>query len=160
MDACPGLLLGYRNFLPEWSFALENLAKICGTGVRALRYITLAIANRRVGVRGPNGAGKSSLMRTSATLQEPDSGCIGRLRGGEHLRLRPSPGRKPGRARQSPARAKSKANSARNTLRFVVKEKPAKGGVGPYQKLIDRFCYDNVKPLEAQKAGSKPVAVK
>jgi ABC-type multidrug transport system ATPase subunit len=28
------------------------------------------------GLLGPNGAGKSSLMRTVATLQDPDSGAI------------------------------------------------------------------------------------
>ena len=30
----------------------------------------------RIGLVGKNGAGKSSLMRTVATLQEPDNGTI------------------------------------------------------------------------------------
>ena len=55
---------------------------------------------------------------------------------------------------------KVKLTQPETTLHFVVNEKPAKGGVDPFQKLIDRFYYDNVKPLEEQQAGSKPVAVK
>jgi ABC-2 type transport system permease protein len=55
---------------------------------------------------------------------------------------------------------KVKLTQPETTLRFVVSEKPAKAGVDPYQKLIDRFYYDNVKPLEETKAGSKEVAVK
>jgi ABC-type multidrug transport system ATPase subunit len=45
------------------------------------------------GLRGPDGAGKSSLMRTLATLQEPDSctatlGDIDVLKQGDELRKR------------------------------------------------------------------------
>ena len=45
-------------------------------GVRALKNVSLTIGNNMFGLLGPNGAGKSSLMRTIATLQEPDSGAI------------------------------------------------------------------------------------
>ena len=33
-------------------------------------------------------------------------------------------------------------------LEFVVKGKPAKAGIDPYNKLIDRVSDDNVKPVE------------
>jgi len=33
------------------------------------------------------------------------------------------------------------------TLHFVVNEKPAKAGIDPFQKLIDRHWYDNVRPV-------------
>ena len=55
---------------------------------------------------------------------------------------------------------KLKLTKPETTFRFVVNEKPAKAGVDPYQKLIDRYYFDNVKPVDEQKAGSKPVAVK
>ncbi|MGA0559583.1 ABC transporter permease/M1 family aminopeptidase [Larkinella sp. VNQ87] len=35
-----------------------------------------------------------------------------------------------------------------HTLEFVVKGKPAKAGIDPYNKLIDRVSDDNVKPVE------------
>jgi ABC-type multidrug transport system ATPase subunit len=44
--------------------------------VQALRNLSLTIGNNMFGLLGPNGAGKSSLMRTIATLQDPDSGSI------------------------------------------------------------------------------------
>jgi ABC-type multidrug transport system ATPase subunit len=44
--------------------------------VHALNGVTLEIPNGMFGLLGPNGAGKSSLMRTIATLQDPDSGSI------------------------------------------------------------------------------------
>jgi len=55
---------------------------------------------------------------------------------------------------------KVKLTKPEETLHFVVNEKPAKGGIDPYQKLIDRFYYDNVKPLEEQKPAAKSVAVR
>src|SRR3982750_186311 len=55
---------------------IEHLAKTYHNGVRALHDITLTIPRGMFGLLGPNGAGKSSLMRTIATLQEPDTGSI------------------------------------------------------------------------------------
>ena len=55
---------------------IEHLAKIYPNGVHALRDVTLTIPRGMFGLLGPNGAGKSSLMRTIATLQEPDTGSI------------------------------------------------------------------------------------
>src|SRR5687767_4185312 len=55
---------------------IENLSKTYPNGTRALRDITLEIPTGMFGLLGPNGAGKSSLMRTIATLQEPDTGSI------------------------------------------------------------------------------------
>jgi ABC-2 type transport system ATP-binding protein len=55
---------------------IEHLAKTYPNGVRALHDVTLTIPRGMFGLLGPNGAGKSSLMRTIATLQEPDTGSI------------------------------------------------------------------------------------
>ncbi|GAB2797217.1 ABC transporter ATP-binding protein [Rhabdobacter roseus] len=55
---------------------IENLNKTYSNGVQALKNISLTIDQGMFGLLGPNGAGKSSLMRTIATLQEPDSGSI------------------------------------------------------------------------------------
>ena len=55
---------------------IENLSKTYSNGVHALKNITLTIPQGMFGLLGPNGAGKSSLMRTMATLQQPDSGSI------------------------------------------------------------------------------------
>ena len=58
--------------------ALEivGLSKTYSNGVRALKNLSLSIGNNMFGLLGPNGAGKSSLMRTIATLQDPDAGTI------------------------------------------------------------------------------------
>ena len=53
---------------------IRELSKTYGNGVRALNKVSLDIPKGMFGLLGPNGAGKSSLMRTLATLQEPDSG--------------------------------------------------------------------------------------
>lgn len=55
---------------------------------------------------------------------------------------------------------KVKLTQPETTLHFVVNEKPAKAGIDPYQKLIDRYYFDNVKHLEAQQPAPKPVAVR
>ncbi|MGZ8471082.1 MAG: ATP-binding cassette domain-containing protein, partial [Gemmatirosa sp.] len=55
---------------------IEHLAKTYPNGVRALHDVTLTIPRGMFGLLGPNGAGKSSLMRTLATLQEPDTGSV------------------------------------------------------------------------------------
>jgi ABC-type multidrug transport system ATPase subunit len=55
---------------------ISGLSKTYPNGVRALRNLSLTIGNNMFGLLGPNGAGKSSLMRTIATLQDPDSGSI------------------------------------------------------------------------------------
>jgi ABC-2 type transport system ATP-binding protein len=55
---------------------IDGLNKTYANGVHALKDVTLDIPFGLFGLLGPNGAGKSSLMRTIATLQEPDSGSI------------------------------------------------------------------------------------
>ncbi len=55
---------------------IAGLSKTYPNGVQALKDLTLSIGNNMFGLLGPNGAGKSSLMRTIATLQDPDSGSI------------------------------------------------------------------------------------
>jgi ABC-2 type transport system ATP-binding protein len=55
--------------------SIRNLSKSYGE-VPALRDVSLEIPAGMFGLLGPNGAGKSSLMRTIATLQDPDSGTI------------------------------------------------------------------------------------
>jgi ABC-type multidrug transport system ATPase subunit len=58
------------------ALTITDLSKTYPNGVRALRNLSLNIGNHMFGLLGPNGAGKSSLMRTIATLQDPDSGSI------------------------------------------------------------------------------------
>ncbi len=58
------------------ALTITDLSKTYPNGVRALKNVSLTIGNNMFGLLGPNGAGKSSLMRTIATLQDPDSGAI------------------------------------------------------------------------------------
>lgn len=55
---------------------IRNVSKTYDNGVQALKEVNLDIRKGMFGLLGPNGAGKSSLMRTIATLQEPDTGEI------------------------------------------------------------------------------------
>lgn len=55
---------------------INNIAKTYDNGVKALNAVDLKIDKGLFGLLGPNGAGKSSLMRTIATLQQPDQGTI------------------------------------------------------------------------------------
>lgn len=55
---------------------ITNISKTYQNGVKALDNINLVLENGLFGLLGPNGAGKSSLMRTIATLQQPDNGSI------------------------------------------------------------------------------------
>ena len=64
------------NEVSDMALEIENLTKTYPNGVRALDGVTLSIPHGLFGLLGPNGAGKSSLMRTIATLQEPDTGSI------------------------------------------------------------------------------------
>ncbi len=56
--------------------SIKNLSKTYPNGVKALDDLNLEIGKGMFGLLGPNGAGKSSLMRTIATLQQPDKGSI------------------------------------------------------------------------------------
>jgi len=56
--------------------SIRNLSKTYTNGIHALRDVSLDVDCGLFGLLGPNGAGKSSLMRTLATLQAPDEGCI------------------------------------------------------------------------------------
>ena len=58
------------------NLTITNLSKTYSNGVRALNDVSLEIPTGMFGLLGPNGAGKSSLMRTIATLQDPDTGSI------------------------------------------------------------------------------------
>ena len=58
------------------ALSITGLSKTYPNGVKALKNLSLSIGNSMFGLVGPNGAGKSSLMRTIATLQDPDSGSI------------------------------------------------------------------------------------
>ena len=55
---------------------ISNLNKTYPNGTQALVDVNLKIEKGMFGLLGPNGAGKSSLMRTIATLQDPDQGDI------------------------------------------------------------------------------------
>src|SRR5262245_35858169 len=56
--------------------SLTGISKTYPGGAQALQDIHLEASRGMFGLLGPNGAGKSSLMRTIATLQQPDSGSI------------------------------------------------------------------------------------
>lgn len=58
------------------ALTIRGLSKTYPNGVCALKNLSLTVGNNMFGLLGPNGAGKSSLMRTIATLQDPDSGSI------------------------------------------------------------------------------------
>ncbi|CAN5317972.1 ABC transporter ATP-binding protein [soil metagenome] len=70
---------GYRVGM---DLIIRNLTKTYANGTRALDGVNLDIPTGLFGLLGPNGAGKSSLMRTLATLQQPDEGSA-ILRGAE-----------------------------------------------------------------------------
>jgi ABC-type multidrug transport system ATPase subunit len=55
---------------------IQQLSKTYANGVQALDNLDMEINRGMFGLLGPNGAGKSSLMRTIATLQQPDNGSI------------------------------------------------------------------------------------
>jgi len=55
---------------------IKNLSKTYPNNIQALKDVSLNIPTGMFGLLGPNGAGKSTMMRTIATLQEPDNGSI------------------------------------------------------------------------------------
>ncbi len=66
----------YNANIKNMQLSITNLNKTYSNGVQALKDVNITINQGMFGLLGPNGAGKSSLMRTIATLQEPDSGEI------------------------------------------------------------------------------------
>jgi ABC-2 type transport system ATP-binding protein len=55
---------------------LTGISKTYPGEVHPMQDIHLDVPRGMFGLRGPNGAGNSLLMRTIATLQQPDSGAI------------------------------------------------------------------------------------
>ena len=55
---------------------ISGITKTYDNGIKALSKVNLSVPKGLFGLLGPNGAGKSSLMRTIATLQQPDTGSI------------------------------------------------------------------------------------
>jgi ABC-2 type transport system ATP-binding protein len=55
---------------------IRALAKTYGSGIQALKGISLDIPQGLFGLLGPNGAGKTTLMKILATLLEPDDGAV------------------------------------------------------------------------------------
>ena len=53
---------------------IRELTKTYGSGIQALKGISLDVPPGMFGLLGPNGAGKTTLMKILATLLEPDSG--------------------------------------------------------------------------------------
>jgi ABC-2 type transport system ATP-binding protein len=66
----------FSNLEVAVALTISGLSKTYPNGVKALKNLSLSIGNSMFGLVGPNGAGKSSLMRTVATLQDPDCGTI------------------------------------------------------------------------------------
>lgn len=58
------------------NLSINNLCKTYKNNTKAIDNLSLDLHKGMFGLLGPNGAGKSSLMRTIATLQQPDSGSI------------------------------------------------------------------------------------
>jgi ABC-2 type transport system ATP-binding protein len=58
------------------ALTITGLSKTYPNGVKAIKNLSLTVGNCMFGLLGPNGAGRSTLMRTIATLQDPDAGEI------------------------------------------------------------------------------------
>ncbi|HEU4699540.1 MAG TPA: ABC transporter ATP-binding protein [Gemmatimonadales bacterium] len=104
---------------------IRGVSKTYPNGVRALRNVDLEVPRGMYGLLGPNGVGKSTLMRTIATLQEPDTGSI----------TLAAPGAAPGQAIDV-IREKDRV---RRTLGYL----PQEFGVYPSvsaERLLDHFA--------------------
>jgi ABC-2 type transport system ATP-binding protein len=58
------------------ALTIAGPSKTYPNAAAALKNLSLSIGNAMFSLVGPNGAGKSSLMRTIATLQDPDSRSV------------------------------------------------------------------------------------
>ena len=141
------------------SLTITGLSKTYPNGVQALKNISLTIGNNMFGLLGPNGAGKSSLMRTIATLQDPDSGSID-LDGVNVLTqkdaVRKTLGYLPQEFGVYPRMSaidmrnhlaiyeEEKISQEHEPFTIVVDRQPTRTGIDPYNKLIDRIADDNM----------------
>ena len=141
------------------ALAITNLSKTYPNGVQALKNLSLTIGNNMFGLLGPNGAGKSSLMRTIATLQDPDSGSID-LDGVNVLTqkdaVRKTLGYLPQEFGVYPRMSaidmrnhlaiyeEEKISQEHEPFTIVVDRQPTRTGIDPYNKLIDRIADDNM----------------
>ena len=141
------------------ALTITNISKIYPNGVRALKNLSLTIGNNMFGLLGPNGAGKSSLMRTIATLQDPDSGSID-LDGVNVLTqkdaVRKTLGYLPQEFGVYPRMSaidmrnhlaiyeEEKISQEHEPFTIVVDRQPTRTGIDPYNKLIDRIADDNM----------------
>ena len=145
---------------------IRDLSKSYPNGTHALKDVSLDLPPGMFGLLGRNGAGKSTLMRILATLQEPDEGSV-RLGDVDVLRQKDEvrnetelpmddfveigafaagEGGEPG----APLYLKPhRIRSGEQTIRITVQREPARAGIDPHRKLIDRDRADNVVAVKA-----------
>lgn len=149
---------------------IDDVSKTYPNGTQALKDVSLTIPPGMFGLLGPNGAVKSTLMRTIATLQEPDAGSV-RLGDidvlAEKQALRKRLGYLPQEIgvfaadadveadeQRTLYRGKHRVTDGEQTISVTVDEAPARAGIDPYVLLIDRNTDDNVTAVSEAMSAS------